>query len=214
MVRQMLRVTHHVRGYHTLAEMLTVSKEILARWRPVVVECGAGSGSSTAKLSLAVRAAGGELHVFDSFRGIPPNEEVHQNLDGRRVVFRPGAFTGRIQAVRRVVETYGAPEVCSYYKGLFTETLPSFRRPIDVVLLDVDLLSSTRTCLEQLYPQLTRGGVLYSQDGHLAAIVALLGDAGFWQGLGAEPPSIPGLGREKLLRIVGPDQPRAPSATA
>ena len=207
-----INITNHVRGYHTLAELLTVSQEILARPRPVVVECGAGSGSSTAKLSLAVRAAGGELHVFDSFRGIPPNDEVHQNLDGRRVVFRPGAFTGRLQAVKRVVEAHGAPEVCHYYKGLFEETLPSFRRPLDVVLLDVDLLSSTRTCLRELFPQLQPGGVLYSQDGHLVAIVELLRDPEFWRGLGLPPPAIDGLGRDKLLRLR--PQPRDPSATA
>ncbi|MBK6687124.1 MAG: class I SAM-dependent methyltransferase [Deltaproteobacteria bacterium] len=212
MIGAMARTTNQVRGYHTLAELLTVNQEILARTAPVVVECGAGSGSSTAKLSLAVRAAGGELHVFDSFRGIPPNDEVHQNLDGRRVVFRAGAFTGRVQAVKRVVEAHGAPEVCHYYKGLFEETLPLFRRPVDVVLLDVDLLSSTRTCLRELFPQLTSDGVLYSQDGHLVAIVELLRDQEFWRGLGVPPPAIEGLGRAKLLRLQ--PQPREPSATA
>lgn len=212
LLRSMVHITNQVRGYHTLAELLTVNQEILARTAPVVVECGAGSGSSTAKLSLAVRAAGGELHVFDSFRGIPPNDEVHQNLDGRRVVFRAGAFTGRVQAVKRVVEAHGAPEVCHYYKGLFEETLPLFRRPVDVVLLDVDLLSSTRTCLRELFPQLTSDGVLYSQDGHLVAIVELLQDQEFWRGLGVSPPPIEGLGRAKLLRLQ--PQPREPSATA
>jgi O-methyltransferase len=202
LIAAMLRITDQVRGYHTLSEMLTVSAEILERERPVVVECGAGSGSSTAKLSLAVRAAGGELHVFDSFRGIPENDEVHENLDGRRVVFRAGAFTGRLGAVQRAVDKYGAPEVCTYYKGLFSETLPGFKKTLDVVLLDVDLLSSTKTCVRALYPQLRPGGVMFSQDGHLRAIVETLRSDSFWRAeVGVTPPSIEGLGRAKLLRL-------------
>ena len=104
LVGRFIHVTNHVRGYHTLGEMLQVAAAILerrGRHRLTVVEAGAGFGGSTAKLSLAVAAAGGRLVVFDSFRGIPANDEVHENLDGRRVVFREGAFAGRLAAVRR-----------------------------------------------------------------------------------------------------------------
>lgn len=203
-----LRVTDAVRGYHTLAEMLAVSQEILRLGgRPglTVVECGAAKGSSTAKLSLATRAAGGRMLVYDSFKGIPDNDEVHRNLDGRPVRFRKGAFTGRLRGVQRVVEAHGASEVCTYEKGWFEHTLAGFDAPVDVVILDVDLLSSTRTCLEALYPRLRPGGVLFTQDGHLEAIVELLGDEAFWRdAVGVAPPRISGLGRDKLLRIDAP----------
>ena len=197
-------VTNHVRGYHTLAEMLRVSRAILARRGRglTVVEAGAGYGSSTAKLSWAVAAAQGRLLVFDSFRGIPPNTEVHRNLDGRRVVFRPGAFGGRLPVVRRAVERFGVAAVCEFHKGWFIDTLADFDRPVDVALLDVDLLSSTETCVRALYPNLRSDGVLFSQDGHLEAIVELLRSSEFWRGLGAkEPPKIRGLGRDKLLEV-------------
>lgn len=204
-VRDLLRVTNAVRGYHSLAEMLALSREILARSgrrELTVVEAGCGPGGSTAKLSLATRRAGGELHAFDSFRGIPPNDERHEHLDGRPVVFRAKAFRSTLKQVRAAVEAFGAPEVCVYHRGLFAETLPAFRRPIDVCLLDVDLLTSTRTCLVELFPRLRPDGVMFTQDGHLRAIVDLLGDESFWRDeVGVRPPIIQGLGRRKLLEL-------------
>lgn len=188
-----LRVTNEVRGYHTLAELLTVSDRILRlSGRPdlTVVEAGAGSGSSTVKLSLATALAGGQLHVFDTFQGIPENDEQHEYLDGTRLQFLKGAFKGRLGAVKRRVQTYGAAHVCSYYKGLLQDTLPDFTQPVDVVLLDLDLLSSTRAALTHLYPRLRPGGSLLSQDGHLRAIAELVADADFWRGLGEIPPEL------------------------
>lgn len=205
LIRSFLRITHAVRGYHTLAELLTVSDRIFRRAdgrSMTVVEAGAGSGSSTAKLSLATRKVGGRLIVFDSFRGIPENDEQHTLLDGRPLAFRRGAFRGRLSAVKKRVAEYGAPEVCEFHKGLFEETLPTFSRPTDVVLLDVDLVSSTRTCTRHLFPLLTEDGVLFSQDGHLRATVDLFADGAFWwDEVGVVPPRIPGLGSDKLLEV-------------
>jgi O-methyltransferase len=211
LLRRFVAITNAVRGYHTQAELLTISRAILrAAGGPglTVVEAGCGFGSSTAKLSLAVRAAGGRLLVFDSFRGIPANEERHRHLDGRPVVFREGAFRGRLAAVRRTVARWGAIEVCEFHKGLFAETLPHLGARVDVAVLDVDLLASTRTCLVELVPRLRPGGVIFSQDGQLEATHRLLGDAGFWRDeVGVEPPRIEGLGRDKLL-VIHPREPR------
>lgn len=205
LVRRCLKATHALRGYHTLAEMLTVGSAILERQGRsdlTIVECGVGKGSSTAKLSLFAREAGGHLHAFDSFRGLPPNDEVVVHLDGRITEFRPGAFRGRLAEVERNLARHGAPEVVTLYKGWFDETLPSLERSIDVALLDVDLVASTRTCLVNLYPRLKPGGILFTQDGHLRGVVDLLADAGFWRNeVGVEPPPIAGLGQRKLLEI-------------
>src|SRR5262249_29249115 len=87
-------------------------------------------------------------------------------------------------------------------KGWFADTLPDFDEPVDVVLLDVDLLASTRTCLVHLAPRLRPGGVIFTQDGHLRAIADLLGDPGFWRDeVGVAPPRIGGLGRDKFRAI-------------
>lgn len=205
LVARFIRITNQVRAYHTQTEMLSVARRILAlAGRPglTVVEAGAGKGASTAKLSLVARASGAKLIVFDSFRGIPENDEVHQHLDGRTIRFRAGAFTGRLRSVERVVRELGALEVCELRKGWFEETLPALETPVDVALLDVDLLSSTRTCLIHLMPRLRPGGAVFTQDGHLRAIVDLLASERFWRDeVGIEPPRIEGLGREKLLCI-------------
>ncbi len=208
LLRAHVRITNALRGYHTLGEMLLVTDRILrraGRGPLTVVEAGSGKGASTAKLSLAVRRTGGRLVVFDSFRGIPANDERHVNLYGRPVVFREGAFAARLAEVRRNLDRFGAPEVCDLRKGLFEDTLPGLDDGVDVALLDVDLLESTRTCIRQLWPRLRSGAVLFTQDGHLRAIVELLGDAEFWRGeVGSEPPEVPGLGRSKLLEIAKP----------
>jgi hypothetical protein len=183
LVRRYVRTTNHVRTYHSQAEMLAVTDRILSlAGRPglTVVEAGAGKGGSTAKLSLATKLAGGRLLVFDSFRGIPANDEQHTNLHGRPVEFRAGAFRGRLPSVRRTVAQYGALDVCEFHKGWFADTLADFDRPVDVVLLDVDLLASTRTCITRLFPHVRPGGSLFTQDAHLEAVVALLRDARFW----------------------------------
>lgn len=212
LVRDFLRITNRVRTYHTQAEMLTVADRVCRlAGRPAltILEAGAGKGGSTAKLSLVARLAGARLVVCDSFRGMPPNRERHDTIWGRTTEFREGAFRGTVSLVRRTVERLGAPETCDFVKGWFEDTLPRLDRPLDVVLLDVDLVASTRTCVRWLYPRLRPGGVLFSQDGHLRATVDLLGDAGFWRDdVGVEPPAVGGLGTAKLLEIAVPAQRR------
>jgi len=206
LVARFLHITNHVRTYHTQAEMLTVADRILRlAGRPglTVLEAGAGKGGGTAKLSLVARLAGARLVVCDSFRGMPANDERHENIYGRRTEFREGAFRGTAALVERTVERFGAPEVCAFVKGWFVDTLPPLHGPLDVVLLDVDLVQSTRTCVRWLYPRIRRGGVLLSQDGHLRATIALLGDERFWRDeVGVMPPAIRGLGTTKLLEIA------------
>lgn len=208
LVWRFVQITNRVRAYHTQTQMLAVAEAILQRRGQAeltVVECGVGKGGSTAKLSLVARRAGARLVAFDSFRGMPPNDERHEGFDGLPRVFRRGAFHGRLREVQRTVATLGAPEVVDYRKGWFAETLPAFDRPLDVALLDVDLLASTRTCLVHLAPRLRPGGVIFTQDGHLRAIAALLADPAFWRDeVGVAPPRIVGLGRDKFLALTFP----------
>lgn len=212
LVGRFVSVTNGVRGYHSLGEMLTIAREVLARRGPpgagpTVLEAGCGYGASTAKLSLAVRLACGRLIACDSFRGIPDNDEDHQLLDGRRTRFRAGAFRGTLASVERTVGEWGAVEVCRFEKGLFEETLPRLLEAdeLDVVVLDVDLARSTRTCIRDLWPRLRSGGVLISLDGQLRATHQILGDPAFWRDeVGTMPPFVPiveGLGKRKLLTL-------------
>ena len=204
MLRRFVTITNQVRGYHTLTELLVATDRVLGlacRGELRVVEYGAGAGASTAKLSLAVRAAGGRLDVYDTFRGIPPNDERHELLDGTPVRFLKGAFRGRLGAVERRVGELGAREVCSFHKGLFEDTLPGLEGPVDVALLDVDLVASTATCLRALAPRIRPGGCILSQDGHLRATHALLADRAFWGEVGVAPPRVSSPTDGKLLEL-------------
>jgi O-methyltransferase len=201
-----VRCTNAVRGYHTLAEIVTACDRILRRaGLPdlTVVECGTGKGASTAKLSLAVREAGGRLVAFDSFRGIPDNDERHVSLDGRPLTFRAGAFAATLPSVRRVIARHGAPEVCDLRKGWFRDTLPALDGTVDVALVDVDLLESTRTCFIELGRRMRPGGTILTHDGHITAIADLIADPAFWRDqVGVAPPRIDGLWHRKLVELT------------
>lgn len=207
LVARFVAVTNAIRCFHTQAEMLVVADALLRLGRRAgltVVEAGVAKGASSAKLSLLVSRLGGTLHLFDSFRGIPENSERLTRLDGSEVVFFKGAFTGRIPTVTRHLQRFGCPRCCVLHKGLFEETMPRFDAgPIDLMLLDVDLLSSTRACLVHLFPKLRVGGVVFSQDGHLREIIDLIASERFWrEEVGVAVPRIEGLGERKFIRIT------------
>lgn len=207
LVHKLYTVTHNVEVAHTEEEMITLVDSILkmsASVSGVVVEAGCFKGASTAKFSLAAARAGRKLVVFDSFQGIPENTEDHgMNIYSDDVNFPQGSYCGQIDEVKNNIARYGRLDVCDFREGWFDDTMPSFHEPVITAYIDVDLESSTRTCLRYLYPLLVEGGELYSQDGHLPLIIELLGDEAFWrQEVGCTPPKVEGLGKQKLVKIV------------
>lgn len=190
---------------HTEGEMIRVMSVILASPNSpggVIVEAGSYKGGSTAKLSIAAHLADKNLFVFDSFEGLPENKEQHgKNIFGGDAYFPKGSYCGSLDEVKTNVSKYGNIENCKFVKGWFEDTLPLFTKPVDVAYMDVDLLSSTKTCLRYLYPLLIRSGRIFSQDGHLPLIIQLLDDNAFWTEIGFVKPRIKGLGRVKLVEI-------------
>jgi O-methyltransferase len=204
------RVTHALECAHAENEVLPVLTAILSvpqSTAGVVIEAGCFKGGSTAKLSLAAAAAGRQLVAFDSFRGIPDNHEVNQqNIHGgENVVFKSGDYCGTLDEVKRNIKAAGRLDVCRFAQGWFEETMPDFHEPIIAGYIDVDLASSTRTCLKYLYPLLVPGGSLFSQDGHLPLVIGVLEDERFWrEEVGFPKPPMEGLGTHKLVRISKP----------
>lgn len=203
-VKQYYVVSANVDCPHAPKEILSYVETILSLPPSVqgcVVEAGCFKGGSTAKFSLAAKIAGRQLVVFDSFEGIPQNDEAHSSTaHGHN--FAAGEYKGAEEEVRGNIAKYGHVEVCRFIKGWFDDTMPDFKEPVAAVYLDVDLVSSTRTCLKHLYPLLQPGGVLYSQDGHLPLVCDLFDDDQFWEKeLGVAKPAIIGLRKEKLIKI-------------
>jgi O-methyltransferase len=200
------RISYSVDCPHMEGEMARVMSAILSVSRErkaVVVEAGSYKGGSASKLSRAARYAGRKFVVFDSFEGIPEHHEEHsKNIYGGDAYFPPGSYKGSLDEVRSNVARYGAVETCRFVKGWFDDTMPGFKEPVGVAYIDVDLESSTRTCIRYLFPLLVPGGVLFSQDGHLPWVINLLRDEKFWRDeVGAEPPRMEGLGKRKLVAI-------------
>jgi len=171
-----------------------------------IVEAGCYKGGSTAKLSLVARYLGRPLVVFDSFEGLPPNSEDHdRTIHGTSVRgwFRPKAFCGSLEEVRKNVGTHGDLEVCRFVEGWFEDTMPGFQEKICAPYLDVDLAASTRTCLKHLYPRLAPGGFLMSQDGDFPLVIDVFRDDTFWREVvGCGRPPMEGLGKSKMVTVA------------
>ena len=122
----------------------------------LTMECGVYFGRS---LRVIAAQTHGEVHGFDSFRGLP---------EAWNAAERAGAYStaGRLPEV--------PPEV-SLHAGWFEDTLPTFfaahGEPIRLLHIDCDLYSSTRTVLAEARRHLVAGSVLVFDD--------LLGYPGF-----------------------------------
>jgi hypothetical protein len=68
--------------------------------------------------------------------------------------------------------------------------------------VNVDLVQSTRDCFHYLYPLLSPGGIIISQDAHFPWIIELFESATFWHDeLGIPKPPMPGLGTLKFVTV-------------
>jgi len=205
---RLLTVHANVPCAHEHAEMVAIIRQIfdIPVDRPgCIVEAGCFKGGSTAKLSIAAAETGRRLVVFDSFEGLPENDELHdKTIFGDVADFRGGKYAGRMSEVSDNVRRWGEVDVCELVPGWFEDTMPAFREPVAVAFIDVDLAESTRTCLSHLYPLLISGGVLFSHDGHLPLCIEVLRDARMWEGIGGPRPIITGLGTSKLVSIQKP----------
>ena len=171
------------------------------------MEAGCFKGGGTAKISVAAAMTRRKLVVFDSFAGIPSNSEKHRNIWGSDISFNERDYCGGLEEVRENVGRFGELSVCTFVEGYFANTMPAFQTPVAAAYIDVDLASSTRTCLKYLYPLLQPGGFLFSQDGHLLPVLEVFLDARFWhEELGTAMPTIHGAGRKTIIWLRKPPQ--------
>jgi O-methyltransferase len=165
-----------------------------------LVECGAFEGVSAAKWSHLAAALGRQLVVFDSFEGLPVNDEPHElTICGKSVagMFRGGAYAAPLAQVQDTVARYGVPGVVRYVQGWFADTLPTFREPVAAAYLDVDLAASAMTCLTYLWPLISPGGCVVSQDGDFPLTVAAM--RAWLAGADPRPCEVVGLGTSKMV---------------
>jgi hypothetical protein len=145
------------------------------------VECGVYKGGSVGMMALAHRQScptpHRELHLFDSFEGLP---EPKAELDGEAAVaFSNGKGSGALKSTGKCVGTLddnkrlledaiGYPtHLIRYHQGWFQDTIPCDAPglgPIALLRLDGDWYESTKIALDHLYDKVVPGGFVIEDD--------------------------------------------------
>lgn len=208
------QISRQIKCPHNMSHVMTFVIEMMKHSQKypesngVFVEAGCFKGGSTAKFSTIAKSLNRKMVIFDSFEGIPSNDEEHQkSIFGYSINnwFKKGAFRGGLEEVQHNVETFGEGSVCEYVKGWFDDTLPDINIDIAGAYIDVDLASSTKTCIKYFYPRLQPGGFLISQDGDFPLVIDVFDDDEFWeQEIGCKKPKIHGLNTSKMLKVYKP----------
>ena len=206
LVSRFYKISYFVDCPHTEHEMIAIARQILDLGEAVsgvIVEAGSFHGGSTAKLSLVAEMCGRPLDVFDSFEGMPDNNESHgRSIYGREHHFPKGSHAVPFEEVKGNVARYGDASRARFHKGFFSDTMPFFKEPVAAACVNVDLVGSTKDCFRNLYPLLSPGGIIISQDAHFPWIIELLKSHTFWeQEIGIKRPAMDGLGILKFVTV-------------
>jgi len=134
-----------------------------------VVECGTARGGSAALMGLLLKELAPQrtLWVFDTFEGMPQPTEADPDWTA---TLYTGKCRADVEEVSALFDRLGASPNYRLVKGLFQQTLPTCDvGPIALLHLDCDWYESMKTCLEQLFDRVSRGGVIQIDDyGHWA----------------------------------------------
>jgi hypothetical protein len=188
LLRDFLRIDWFVPAGCVPREAAAIAREVLeAEGGPgeYIVECGVFSGNLTSKLSILASRLRYRVAAFDSFQGVPVNDEA-QTYNGFDF---SGTYAVSAEQVRRNVEKYGDSRVVDYFAGWFSESMAKL--PITkwrIAIVDCDQLVGTRDALDGLLQQVRDGQILFSQDYHIDHIRDFLNDPEFWRARGVVPP--------------------------
>lgn len=199
---KMVRNNRRIPTGSTFLEHLVIATRILNVPPDVegdIVECGCYKGGSTANLSLVAGQCGRQLHVFDSFEGMPEPDEVdreHVLVHSEQVhTYEEGSWSATLPTARRNIAEYGDLSVCKFHVGYFEETMSDFETPCVAAFLDVGLRTSAETCLAHLWPLLKEGCWLFTHEAKHVEMASLFFDREWWHAnLESEPPGLVGAG--------------------
>ena len=131
-----------------------------------IVECGVWFGYGLFSLAVLVEGSGVRRHIwgFDSFQGLPAPKK--EDLASPKAIAKKGALVAKEETVLRNLKNFGLDEQfindqVTLVKGWFSETLPKHRgSSIAFLHLDPDLYESYKTALENLWPEVSVGGIV------------------------------------------------------
>lgn len=123
----------------------------------VFVECGVYKGGTAHLLArLAAESSGINLHLFDTFEGMPTtNEEVDKH--------REGDF--RDTSVKIVRENIGDYRNVHFHPGFIPDSFVELNIPaVSFLHVDLDIYDSIKDTLEYFYDRVVPGGVIIFDD--------------------------------------------------
>ena len=168
-------------GPAKLAALVEATRHVVRQEIPgAIVECGVWRGGSMQAVAftlLDLGAADRDLHLFDTFAGMPPPSRADTRTTQRGVVHAQELLAASerssklwavadVDDVRAAMAEPGYPdEKVFFHPGVVEETTPS-EAPATIALLrlDTDWYASTKHELEHLYDRLSPGGVLILDD--------------------------------------------------
>lgn len=120
-----------------------------------VAEVGVYRGGSARLLAGVFKGSTKELHLFDTFAGLP-------KPDPKRDLYLEGELAASYEEATTFLEDY---ENIVFHPGLFPETAIGLEaHRFCFVHVDVDLYQSVYDCCEFFYPRLVQGGVMIFDD--------------------------------------------------
>ena len=123
---------------NSIRELLSVAHQLYVNRSYGVegafAEFGCFKGFSSSILSYACGALGVEMHIYDSFEGLPLSEGSG---------YSAGEYAGSLEEVRENITRFGNIDVVQFHKGFFSDTFSNHRSPpLALLWMDVDLESS------------------------------------------------------------------------
>ncbi len=139
-----------------------------------IVECGVAWGMSLNQLAILVTESTVRRHIwgFDSWEGLPALTK--EDLASSKPVYKSGSKGKLVISKETALHNLRSSGVDEHFikdhitlvKGWFSETLPKYRgSSIAFLHLDPDLYESYKTALENLWPEVSVGGIT-SIDGY------------------------------------------------
>lgn len=127
-----------------------------SRLEGAFAEIGVYRGGTASLLARVADDAGRELHLFDTFAGMP-------ETDPERDLHAAGDFHDTsLESVRRFLAPFRSPR---FHQGEFPSTAAGLEAlRFSLVHVDVDIAAAVESCCAFFYPRLVPGGVMVLDD--------------------------------------------------
>ncbi len=128
----------------------------------MIVECGVLDGGTAALMAYATKQSGRQIHLFDSWMGLPSIS----GKDGKVSEVWANDVVGSEARVRAVMKHMNIDlNRVNFHKGWFDQTFSAVHiDQIALMHIDADFYDSVKLCLDRWTPHLTPGGYIQIDD--------------------------------------------------